>query len=25
VFQPPFGHYDREYAGFVPYDTGKPA
>jgi gluconate 2-dehydrogenase subunit 3-like protein len=25
VFQPPFGYYDREYTGFVPYDTkGKP-
>jgi hypothetical protein len=23
VFQPPFGYYDREYTGFVPYDTGK--
>lgn len=21
VFQPPFGYYDREYTGFVPYDT----
>jgi hypothetical protein len=25
VFEPPFGHYDREYAGFVPYDTEKRA
>jgi hypothetical protein len=25
VFEPPFGHYDREYAGFVPYGTDKPA
>jgi gluconate 2-dehydrogenase gamma chain len=25
VFEPPFGHYDREYSGFVPYDTEKPA
>jgi gluconate 2-dehydrogenase gamma chain len=25
VFNPPFGYYDRDYAGFVPYDTrGKP-
>jgi Gluconate 2-dehydrogenase subunit 3 len=25
IFQPPFGYYDREYTGFVPYDTkGKP-
>lgn len=23
VFQPPFGYYDRQYAGFVPY-PGKP-
>jgi hypothetical protein len=23
VFQPPFGYYDREYAGFVPYTTKK--
>jgi len=22
VFNPPFGYYDREYAGFVPYRTG---
>jgi gluconate 2-dehydrogenase gamma chain len=22
MFQPPFGYYDREYTGFVPYDTG---
>jgi gluconate 2-dehydrogenase gamma chain len=22
AFAPPFGHYDREYTGFVPYDTG---
>jgi gluconate 2-dehydrogenase gamma chain len=21
VFQPPFGYYDRDYPGFVPYDT----
>jgi gluconate 2-dehydrogenase gamma chain len=21
VFEPPFGYYDRDYAGFVPYDT----
>jgi gluconate 2-dehydrogenase gamma chain len=21
VFQPPFGYYDREYTGFVPYDA----
>lgn len=21
VFQPPFGFYDRDYAGFVPYET----
>jgi gluconate 2-dehydrogenase gamma chain len=21
VFTPPFGYYDRDYAGFVPYDT----
>jgi gluconate 2-dehydrogenase gamma chain len=21
AFVPPFGHYDRDYAGFVPYDT----
>jgi hypothetical protein len=21
VFTPPFGYYDREYEGFVPYDT----
>lgn len=25
AFSPPFGYYDREYAGFVPYATGKPA
>lgn len=24
-FSPPFGYYDRDYAGFVPYDTKKPA
>jgi hypothetical protein len=23
VFTPPFGYYDREYAGFVPYPTQK--
>jgi hypothetical protein len=22
-FSPPFGHYDAEYHGFVPYETGK--
>lgn len=21
TFQPPFGYYDREYTGFVPYAT----
>jgi gluconate 2-dehydrogenase gamma chain len=25
AFTPPFGFYDREYAGFVPYPTEKPA
>jgi gluconate 2-dehydrogenase gamma chain len=25
AFTPPFGFYDREYAGFVPYTTEKPA
>jgi gluconate 2-dehydrogenase gamma chain len=24
AFTPPFGYYDREYTGFVPYPTGKP-
>jgi hypothetical protein len=23
MFQPPFGYYDREYTGFVPYETVK--
>lgn len=23
VFSPPFGYYDRDYPGFVPYDTPK--
>ena len=23
AFSPPFGHYDAEYQGFVPYQTGK--
>ena len=23
AFTPPFGYYDREYTGFVPYSTGK--
>jgi hypothetical protein len=23
AFTPPFGYYDREYAGFVPYEAGK--
>ena len=23
VFNPPFGYYDKDYAGFVPYTTGK--
>ena len=23
MFQPPFGYYDREYTGFVPYDAEK--
>jgi hypothetical protein len=22
VFTPPFGYYDRDYAGFVPYPPG---
>ena len=21
IFMPPFGYYDRDYAGFVPYGT----
>jgi hypothetical protein len=25
AFTPPFGYYDREYTGFVPYTAGKPA
>ena len=25
AFAPPFGYYDREYAGFVPYSTEKPS
>jgi hypothetical protein len=25
AFIPPFGFYDREYTGFIPYTTGKPA
>jgi hypothetical protein len=25
AFAPPFGYYDREYSGFVPYTPGKPA
>jgi hypothetical protein len=25
AFVPPFGYYDREYTGFVPYASGKPA
>jgi hypothetical protein len=24
AFAPPFGYYDAEYPGFVPYETGKP-
>jgi gluconate 2-dehydrogenase gamma chain len=23
VFEPPFGHYDRDYPGFIPYDKKK--
>ena len=23
MFQPPFGYYDRQYTGFVPYDAEK--
>jgi len=25
AFTPPFGYYDREYTGFVPYSTEKQA
>ena len=25
AFSPPFGYYDREYTGFVPYPPGKPS